>query len=169
MPIIIIYNPASGKNLNLVPLIESRLNKENIPFELKKTEKRNDTYYFAKTLDLSQYSMLVAAGGDGSYHEVVNGMLAREDKLKLPIGMLPNGSGNDTCTSIGVLTLNDALDYIVNGEVIAIDTVRCLIDYDKYEDVPKTDEGLFNHCRHMLINANLAMPAKIANAAGRYK
>ena len=69
--------------------------------------------------------------------------------------MLPNGSGNDTCTSIGVLTLNDALDYIVNGEVIALDTVRCLIDYDKLEDVPKTDEGLFNHCRHMLINAVL--------------
>jgi diacylglycerol kinase family enzyme len=79
LPILIIYNPASGKNLNLVPLIESRLNKENIPFELKKTEKRNDTYYFAKTLDLSKYSMLVAAGGDGSYHEVVNGMLARAD------------------------------------------------------------------------------------------
>lgn len=46
--------------------------------------------------------MLVAAGGDGSYHEVVNGMLARTDKKKIPIGLIPNGSGNDTCTAIGV-------------------------------------------------------------------
>ena len=49
--------------------------------------------------------MLVAAGGDGSYHEVVNGMLVRPDKKKVPIGMIPNGSGNDTCTSIGVMNL----------------------------------------------------------------
>lgn len=34
-PILIIYNPASGRHLNLVPLIEDRLKKENIPYELK--------------------------------------------------------------------------------------------------------------------------------------
>lgn len=77
--------------------------------------------------------MLVAAGGDGSYHEVVNGMLARQDKKKLPIGMIPNGSGNDTCSSLGVMNLEDALNYIVNAEVLSIDTVRCLIDHDEYE------------------------------------
>ncbi len=73
---------------------------------------------------------MVAAGGDGTYHEVVNGMLARNDGLKIPIGMIPNGSGNDTCTSIGILTLDNALDYIVKGELIPLDTVRILIDYD---------------------------------------
>lgn len=55
----------------------------------------------------------MAAGGDGSYHEVINGMLARPDGKKLPIAMIPNGSGNDLCTSIGIMNLNDALDYIV--------------------------------------------------------
>ena len=113
--------------------------------------------------------MLVAAGGDGSYHEVVNGMLARHDKIKIPIGMLPNGSGNDTCTSLGILSLDHALNYIVNGEVLAIDTVRCLIDHDKFEDIADTDQAQLQYCRHMLINCSLAMPAKIANEAAKYK
>lgn len=77
--------------------------------------------------------MLVAVGGDGSYHEVVNGMLARPDKAKLPVALLPNGSGNDTCRSIGIKTLDDALDYLIKGEVIAIDTIRCIIDCDSFE------------------------------------
>jgi diacylglycerol kinase family enzyme len=113
--------------------------------------------------------MLVAAGGDGSYHEVVNGMLARSDKKKLPIGMIPNGSGNDTCSSLGVMNLEDALNYIVNAEVLAIDTVRCLIDHDEYDQIADTDEAKLNYCRHMLINCTLAMPAKIANEAQKYK
>lgn len=114
--------------------------------------------------------MLVACGGDGSYHEVVNGMLARDDKMKLPIAMVPNGSGNDTCTSIGIKTLNDALDYIVNAEVIALDTVRVLMDYDRFEDIPANDEqALLMNCRHMLANASISMPARVANEAVKYK
>lgn len=109
----------------------------------------------------------MAAGGDGSYHEVVNGMLARPDKLKLPIAMLPNGSGNDTCSSIGVKTLDDALNYIVNAEVIALDTVKCLIDYDHENMIP--EHKILTNYRHMLINATLAVPAKIANEAQKYK
>lgn len=42
-------------------------------------------------------SALAIAGGDGSIHDVVNGMLHRKDKRKVPIAYLPNGSGNDCC------------------------------------------------------------------------
>jgi diacylglycerol kinase family enzyme len=31
-------------------------------------------------IELSEYSALIAVGGDGTYHEVVNGMLHRADK-----------------------------------------------------------------------------------------
>ena len=48
--------------------------------------------------------MLVVVGGDGSIHEVVNGMMNREDKKKIPIAGIPNGSGDDYLNSIGVDT-----------------------------------------------------------------
>ena len=82
------------------------------------TKKALDTFYYACEVDLDNYSLLVAAGGDGTYHEV-----ARKDKKKIPFGMLPNGSGNDTCSSMGIFTLDHALDYIVNGMVTSIDTI----------------------------------------------
>lgn len=129
-PICIIYNPHSGRMTNLIPLIEQRLQKEKITFDLMKTKQAGDTYRFAKELDIEKYSLLVAAGGDGSYHEVVNGMLARPDGKKIPIGMVPNGSGNDTPHSIGIESLDHALDYLVNREVVSIDTIRCLMDVE---------------------------------------
>lgn len=79
--------------------------------------------------------MLVSVGGDGSYHEVVNGMLARPDKVKIPVSLLPNGSGNDTCRSIGIYNLDEALDYLIKGEVIALDTIRCMIDCDSFDQI----------------------------------
>lgn len=111
-PLCIIYNPNSGKKTNLIPRIEQRLFAEKINFELRPTMKAGDTYAFAKDLPIHEYSAIVAAGGDGSYHEVINGMLARPDGKKIPIAMIPNGSGNDLCTSLGIMNLNDALDYI---------------------------------------------------------
>ena len=52
---------------------------------------------------------MVAVGGDGTIHEVINGMLMRPDGLQIPIGMLPNGSGNDTVGGLQIDTLIEGL------------------------------------------------------------
>ena len=123
---------------------------------------------FAKDLDIDKYSVLVAAGGDGTYHEVINGMLARDDKRKIPIAVIPNGSGNDLCSAIGVWTLDHALDYICKGECTAIDTVRCLLDHESEDTLPEGEER-WKHCRHMDISAGIAICGKINEGANPYK
>jgi diacylglycerol kinase family enzyme len=45
---------------------------------------------------MDQYSALVACGGDGTIFEVINAMLLRKDRKRLPVCFLPNGSGNDS-------------------------------------------------------------------------
>lgn len=72
-------------------------------------------------------------------HEVVNGLLHRKDKKRLPVAFIPNGSGNDLCVSLKITDLDVALDYIVKGEIIKIDTVKHLIDYEKEEDIPEME------------------------------
>jgi sphingosine kinase len=64
------------------------------------TEKYLDGMNFVLNLDIDKYSAIVAVGGDGTIHEVVNGILRRTDKKKLPLAILPNGSGNDCCGAI---------------------------------------------------------------------
>ena len=167
-PIAIIYNPASGKSVNLRPLIEKRLNQEKVPFEFLNTEKYFDTFRYTKDLDIDKYSVLCAAGGDGTYHEVINGMLAREDKRKIPIAVIPNGSGNDLCSSIGIWTLDHALDYIVKGECIALDTIRCLYDHETEDSVPEGEERP-KFIRHADMNIGMAISGKVNNTAGPYK
>ena len=109
-------------------MIEARLTKEGVPFELVPTRQYLDTYNFAKDLDLSKYAVLCCSGGDGSYHEVVNGMLDRDDKVKIPVAFIPNGCGNNLCRGLGIMNLDLALEYLVKGECIKIDTVRVLVD-----------------------------------------
>ena len=119
-------------------------------------------------MDLTKHSVLAVCGGDGSLHEVVNGMLDRDDGLKLPLAFLPGGSGNDVCSNLGITSLEVALNNIVSHQCIKIDTVRVLLDHESEETLP---EGLdrLNYCRHMILNTALAVPAVINNGAIPFK
>ena len=48
----------------------------------------------AHKLDFDGYDGMIVIGGDGTMHEVVNGMLTRSDKKQIPIGLIPGGTGN---------------------------------------------------------------------------
>lgn len=112
--------------------------------------------------------MLIACGGDGTVHEVVNGLLMREDKKNIPVAFLPNGSGDDFCSALGIMNMDDALNYICKGETIKVDTVRVLLDNATEDTLP---EGMarYDFCRHMVINSGCAMPPLVSLKAKPYK
>ena len=111
---------------------------------------------------------MVVAGGDGTCHEVVNGLLARADKNKIPLAFLPNGSGDDFCSAVGIMSMDHGLDYICKAETIKVDTIRVLLDHDSEDTLPEGIER-FNFCRHSIINAGCAMPPLIAFKAKAWK
>ena len=81
---------------------------------------------------------MVAVGGDGTLHEVINGMLQREDAQKIPISFIPNGSGNDLVGCLGIRNIEQALNWLVKGDVIKMDVNKVLLDYENEEDIPDT-------------------------------
>ena len=91
-------------------------------------------------IELSEYSALLAVGGDGTYHEVVNGMLHRVDKKRIPVGFVPNGSGNDMLRALGVTDIAKAMDYIVKGDLLKADLVKVLMDCESETDIPVEDK-----------------------------
>jgi diacylglycerol kinase family enzyme len=117
-------------------LIEQRLKQAGIEFEFLESKKYFQTFEIANTFDIDQYSALAVSGGDGSIHEVLNGMFYRQDKKRIPVAFIPNGSGNDMCAGLMLRDVNRALDYLVKGDMIKIDCMKINLDYERYEDIP---------------------------------
>ena len=95
----IILNPTSGGGAGRKARaeIERELTRRDLPFEITETRGRGDAVGLAEQAAQDGVSTVVAAGGDGTIHEVVNGLMrARGQAESAPIlGVIPIGTGND--------------------------------------------------------------------------
>ncbi|NPV75242.1 MAG: diacylglycerol kinase family lipid kinase [Anaerolineae bacterium] len=102
----IITNPIAGKGraLTQIPLIEEELNKYNLDYEIVLTRYPWHAAELAQEAISEGWDVVVAAGGDGTANEVLNGlMLAREYGANHTcMGLLPIGRGNDFGFSMGI-------------------------------------------------------------------
>ena len=78
----------------------------------------------AAHLELVNYDGFLILGGDGTFHEVVNGMLKRHDERTLPIGLIPGGSGNSILHDLGFIDPVSAAKAIVAQQTRFIDAAR---------------------------------------------
>ncbi len=68
------------------------------------------------------YEMVIAMGGDGTVHEVVNGIMQVPENKRPILGVVPVGSGNDFAHAIGVpMQADRALAHALEGESSTID------------------------------------------------
>jgi YegS/Rv2252/BmrU family lipid kinase len=75
----------------------------NANIEVFETLSKNDAVSLASKATNQYPDLILAAGGDGTLNQVVNGVLTgREMETKLPvIGLIPMGSGNDFARTAG--------------------------------------------------------------------
>jgi diacylglycerol kinase (ATP) len=96
---LVIYNPTAGKGAaaSRIPETEALLEAAGIDYDLKVTQRVWHAAELARDAGKSGYAVAVAAGGDGTVNEVVNGlMLAQAEGQDIPIlGVLSIGRGND--------------------------------------------------------------------------
>ena len=164
----LIVNTASGRGAAILDELTPKLDAAEVPHMVHATESPLDPFRIANGLDIDNFSVLAIAGGDGSVNEAVNGMLAREDKKRIPIAIIPNGQNNDIAASLGIFTLDIAVDNLKHAEAIAIDSTKVLLDRDD-ESGLENDESRLAHVRHMLSGSALSMPAKIESGASGMK
>ena len=68
------------------------------------------------------YDMVIAMGGDGTVHEVINGLMKLPERIRPVLGVVPAGSGNDFSHAIGVSTNSaEALVRALDGETSTVD------------------------------------------------
>ena len=121
---VMIYNSKSGKKKTneLIPEFEQILNEYGYNFEVKYTKKRSDAEKIMKKLP-DNIDLVISAGGDGTFNEVISGNLKRDKKLL--IADLPLGSTNDVATMYGLKKgYIQNLKLLLDGDIKNIDVCK---------------------------------------------
>jgi YegS/Rv2252/BmrU family lipid kinase len=99
--LLIIFNPAAGwrRRQRLAPVL-IRLREHGCVVNLRETEAPGDAERFAAEVDPAAFDAVVAAGGDGTVNETINGLL----RSGLPLAVIPLGTANVLAAEIGLRT-----------------------------------------------------------------
>lgn len=175
---VVIYNPNSGKDKSneILNDIKNMLIENNYNVTIKCTEYKGHAREIIKIIDY--VDLVIAAGGDGTFNEVMSGNLERTKRLL--ISHLPIGTTNDVGTMYGFgknYLVN--LDLLLKGIIKNIDV--CLINkrpfiyvagYGNFMDIPystprelKKKYGRFGY----FIHAIKTMPGKLEFFDVKYK
>ena len=121
---IMIYNSKSGKKKDdqFLDIVSKILKEYDYNLEVKYTKKKGHASKIVKELP-DNVDLVISAGGDGTYNEVVSGDLKRENKLL--IANLPLGTTNDVGTMYGYNgNLEEYLRSLLEGDIKNIDVCK---------------------------------------------
>jgi len=121
----VIFNPFAARwdALRRRPEAEEALQDAGIEYELVQSEEPDQVISLAENAARDGYTPIIAAGGDGTFGEVVNGLFrAKPDDVLGPLGILPLGTANDLPVNLGLpLDLKEAAQTIAGGVTRRID------------------------------------------------
>ncbi|MGX5790899.1 diacylglycerol kinase [Staphylococcus equorum] len=118
----IIYNPTSGKELfkRTLPDVLIKLEKAGFETSAYATEKVGDATSEAERSLEQDYDVLIAAGGDGTLNEVINGIAEQPNRPS--IGIIPMGTVNDFGRALHLPNdIMSAIDVIIEGHTTRVD------------------------------------------------
>lgn len=125
----VILNPRAG-GADELPEIRAVLGRLD-DAEVCETRGAGDAAELAREAVERGIELVVAAGGDGTLNEVLNGIAV--DLSGVRLGVIPLGTGNDFVRSIGVpADLHDAVETLVRGRTRRIDVARASADTSRY-------------------------------------
>ena len=94
-------------------------------YSLKLTNAMGDAIRMARGA-AGRYDTVLALGGDGIIHEVVNGLMQLPESARPQMGIIPVGSGNDYARTLG-MKANDAsaaLGQLVRAKAVPVEVGR---------------------------------------------
>lgn len=118
----LIYNPTSGREAirKHLPDVLAKLEAAGYEASCHATTCEGDATRAARIAIERKYDVVIAAGGDGTIYEVVNGLADAEHRPKL--GIIPVGTTNDFARAIHVpRSVDAAVDIITAGNTMPID------------------------------------------------
>jgi len=156
----IILNPTAGKGKaeKQYPKIDKFLKESGRDYQILLTESPGHAIEIVQNLPIKDNDVTVAAGGDGTCNEVINGLLTKNDFSQPPIfGVLPIGRGNDFSSTPKIPEdINKALEIIIKGNT-------CLLDAGFVKG------GFFPNGRYFINGIGIGFDTKVGFEAAKLK
>ena len=117
MKVKVILNPYANRwnALKRKPEVEAALQKAGIDFEINSSERPGHLIELAAQAVKEGFEYIIAAGGDGTINEVVNGIQkSAGNQQPATLGILPLGSANDLVVNIGIPKELDAAAHVIS-------------------------------------------------------
>ncbi len=124
-----VVNPYSGngRGSRIMEKIMPLFDDAGITSDIHETQFSGHAQEIVTGLDLSAYDGIVSVGGDGTMHQVLNGMLVHGNNPDVNLGVIPGGSGNAFMESIGCLDPVEAAKIIIKGETAPVDAASIIL------------------------------------------
>ncbi len=124
----IVINPAAGKDEPILNTINDVFHQHDIDWGVSVTRRFGDATAFARQAAEEGFDIVAGYGGDGTQHEIANGLIGTNALM----GILPGGTGNGFANEMGTPTkLRPALELL------------CADHKVRHVDVVQLDEGYF--------------------------
>lgn len=155
----VIVNPVAGANgtRRKWPRISRLLQQAGLSFDFQYTEGTGHAIELARAAASNGYRLLVAVGGDGTVHEVANGILLADNRDGTTLGIISTGTGSDFIRSAGI-----SRDYATACSCL-VTAKRMLIDVGvvEYQNDGKTERRFF------INSAGVGFDAAVARISDR--
>ncbi len=128
-PVRIIVNPTAGqaRGARLKRALD-RLQAAGTHWDILETQARGDAETMARALaEAGDVGAIIAAGGDGTINEAINGVMAAQTKGARvpPFGLLPLGTANVLAGELGIDTPETAAAALIGGQTRRIALGLC--------------------------------------------
>lgn len=125
LKLLIIFNPnaAHGRSVKKLATIKAQFKSLGIKATIMSTTHPGHGRELVAGAQMADYDGVIAAGGDGTVFEVLNGLYQHPKPARIPMGLLPIGTGNafarELCLEEDVL--RGAIELLYRGRTRKVD------------------------------------------------
>jgi sphingosine kinase len=123
---IAIVNPRGGsrKGLSMLDDIKRSFSDAGVILDAHVTKHAGHAIQLAREIHLADYDCLCVVGGDGTVHDVVGGLMLRNERPDIPLGLIPAGTGNTLHQHLSCSDVGAAVAAILGGRNRWLDIIK---------------------------------------------
>lgn len=136
MKILCLYNKKAGgeRAIQKIDAIKSAFVKNDIDVDFVFPDKLEDIFSQFEKRNLNNYSGIAIAGGDGSFFNAINAYFKLNNRIDIPFGVIPIGTGNSLSRDVieGENEVDEFVKIIKKGKTKYFDLAKVKTEDDTF-------------------------------------